>query len=63
MPGGKKKGGRGVQRGRGRLQRGSSLEPSCRPRAEYRGKTLETEAAREQQGGRDRRNKEGGINS
>lgn len=38
-------------RGWGRLQRGNSSEKSCRPRAEYRGKTLETEAVRALQEG------------
>lgn len=48
--------------GWGRLQRGNSSEKSCRQRAEYRGKTQETEARRTpQEGVRERMEKEGLI--
>lgn len=51
------------RRGWGRLQRGNSSEKSCNPRAEYRRRTLETEAATSATGGSERENRERGINS
>lgn len=50
------------RRGWGRLQRGNSSEESCRQRAEYRGKTLETEAGRAlREGAKERIENEGLI--